>query len=85
MVGRASTAALRVLYAAFALVWVALAIRSAHAGRQQEAIALGALAVAWTGVVIWVVLRPTSRWGREGRSLTPRSRRGRGGGARPGR
>lgn len=83
MVGRASTAALRVLYAAFALVWVALAIRSAHQGRQQEAIALGALAVAWTGVVVWVLLRPT-RWGRDGRGLTPRTRRGRGGGARPG-
>lgn len=62
MVGRATTAALRVIYAAFALVWVALAVRSARAGNQQEAMVFGAVAAAWLGVVIWVVLRPT-RWG----------------------
>jgi hypothetical protein len=63
MVGRATTKALRVLYAAFALVWVALAIRSARAGNHQEAIAFGAVAVAWLVVVVSIMLRP-SRWGR---------------------
>ncbi|MEA2615130.1 MAG: hypothetical protein QOE72_913 [Chloroflexota bacterium] len=62
MVGRATTAALRVIYAAFALVWVAFAIRSAREGNQQEAIVYAAVAAAWLGVVIWVLLRPT-RWG----------------------
>jgi hypothetical protein len=63
MVGRASTAVLRVLYAAFALLWVALAIRSAHQGDRQAAIAYAVVAVAWLVVVVSIVLRP-SRWGR---------------------
>jgi hypothetical protein len=62
MVGRATTAALRVIYAAFALVWVAFAVRSARAGNQQEAIVFAAVGAAWLGVVVWVLLRPT-RWG----------------------
>ncbi|HEX3607569.1 MAG TPA: hypothetical protein VH134_16720 [Candidatus Dormibacteraeota bacterium] len=62
MVGRATTAALRVIYAAFALAWVALAVKSARAGNQQEAVVFAAVAVAWLGVVIWIALRPT-RWG----------------------
>ncbi len=62
MVARATTAMLRVLYAAFALVWLALAVYSARRGDQQEAIAFGALAAAWVVVVVWIMLRPT-RWG----------------------
>jgi hypothetical protein len=62
MVGRATTAALRVIYAAFALVWVAYAVRSARDGNQQEAIVFAAVGAAWLGVVVWVLLRPT-RWG----------------------
>jgi hypothetical protein len=53
---------LRVIYAAFALVWVAFAVRSARDGNQQEAIVFAAVAAAWLGVVIWVLLWPT-RWG----------------------
>jgi hypothetical protein len=63
MVSRASTAVLRALYAAFALLWVALAIRSAHQGDHQAAIAYAVVAVAWIIVVVSIVLRP-SRWGR---------------------
>ncbi|MGH7747183.1 MAG: hypothetical protein ACREQ5_20865 [Candidatus Dormibacteria bacterium] len=63
MVGRATTAALRVLYAAFALAWVALAVRSARDGDRQEAVAFGAVAVAWLVVVVSIIMRP-SRWGR---------------------
>ena len=78
MVGRASTAVLRLLYAAFVLLWVALAIRAAHQGDRQEAIAYAVVAVAWLVVVVSILLRPSS-------GLNPRSRRGRGGGAPPGR
>lgn len=63
MVGRASTAVLRLLYAAFALLWVALAIRSAHQGNREEATVYAVVAVAWVVVVVSIVLRP-SRWGR---------------------
>jgi hypothetical protein len=63
MVGRATTACLRVLYALLAVLWVALAIRSAHQGDREEAIAYAAVAVAWLVVVVSIVLRP-SRWGR---------------------
>jgi hypothetical protein len=78
MMGRASTAVLRFLYAAFVLLWVALAVRAAHQGNHQEAIAYAVVAVAWLIVVVSIVLRPS-------RGLSPRSRRGRGGGAPPGR
>jgi hypothetical protein len=63
MVGRASTALLRVLYAAFALLWVVLAIRSAHQGDRQAAITYAVVAAAWIIVVVSIMLRP-SRWGR---------------------
>jgi hypothetical protein len=63
MVGRATTKALRFLYAAFALVWVGLAIRSARAGDRLEAIAYGAVAFVWLVVVASIIMRP-SRWGR---------------------
>jgi len=63
MVGRASTAVLRLLYAAFVLLWVALAIRSAHRGDHQEAIVYAVVAAAWLIVVVSIMARP-SRWGR---------------------
>jgi hypothetical protein len=61
MVGRATTAALRVIYAAFALVWVAFAIRSAREGNQQEAIVYAAVAPASprrSGTTLSVTMMP---------------------------
>jgi len=63
MVGRASTAVLRVLYAAFVLLWVALAIRAAHQGDRPAAIAYAVVGAAWLIVVVSIMMRP-SRWGR---------------------
>ena len=63
MVGRVSTAVLRVLYVAFVLLWVALAIRAAHRGDRQEAVVYAVVGVAWLIVVVSIMMRP-SRWGR---------------------
>ena len=63
MVGRASTAVLRVLYSAFVLLWVVLAIRAAHQGDRQAAVVYAVVGAAWLIVVVSIMMRP-SRWGR---------------------